>query len=123
MTKKNPWTEQEDLTLKQLIQEGKSTRDIARVITTHTNNSIRGRAIALDLSIQRTPPAPNSKPSVLDSLQHAEEAKSLEKPVFGRLPISCLDSSGWTRVGLVADTPLCSKEERLEAPPPQYEMG
>lgn len=39
------------------------------------------------------------------------------------MPLSCLDSGAdWTRVGLVADTHLCCKEERLEALHQQYDL-
>jgi len=38
---------------------------------------------------------------------------SIEKPAFGRIPLNFLDRGGWVTVGLVADTHLACKEERL----------
>jgi hypothetical protein len=50
-----------------------------------------------------------------------EKAKTV--PVeFGRIPLEVLDSSGWTRFGLVSDTHLCCKEERLDALHAQYDL-
>jgi len=37
----------------------------------------------------------------------------LPKPEFGRLPLESVDYGGWLRYGLVSDTHLCCKEERL----------
>lgn len=45
------------------------------------------------------------------------------KPVaFGRLPLRVFNSAGWTRLGLVSDTHLCCKEERLDALNAQYDL-
>jgi hypothetical protein len=46
----------------------------------------------------------------------------LPKPEFGRLPLEILDSGGWQRFGLVSDTHLCCKEERLDALHAQYDL-
>lgn len=47
---------------------------------------------------------------------------SISKPGFERLPIQVLDGDSWTRVGLVSDTHLCCKEERLAELHAQYEI-
>lgn len=42
--------------------------------------------------------------------------------MFGHLPLEPLYSSGWVRLGLVADTHLCCKEERLAELHNQYDL-
>lgn len=37
----------------------------------------------------------------------------LPKPEFGRMPLKVINEGSWLRFGLVADTHLCCKEERL----------
>ena len=46
----------------------------------------------------------------------------LPKPEFGYLPLKVIDSGGWVRLGLVADTHLCCKEERLSELHNQYDL-
>jgi hypothetical protein len=41
---------------------------------------------------------------------------------FGYIPLDVLDGDEWTRIGLVADTHLCCKEERLDALHAQYDL-
>lgn len=40
---------------------------------------------------------------------------ALSRPKFGRLPIELVDDGGWFRLGLVSDTHLGCREERLDA--------
>lgn len=47
---------------------------------------------------------------------------SLEKPDFGYLPLKFLNHKQWIRIGLVADTHLCCKEQRLDALHAQYDL-
>jgi hypothetical protein len=107
------WTEQEFATLTNLLSENKSVESIA-VTLNRPAPSVRGQMQRLGL------PAPNTKavkPDALDSLAHPEKAKSLEKPDFGRLPLACLDSSDWVRIGLVADTPVLQRGTAGSTPP------
>jgi len=41
---------------------------------------------------------------------------------FGRIPLDVFDSEKWTRIGLVSDTHLCCREERLDALHAQYDL-
>jgi len=50
------------------------------------------------------------------------ELPVLPKPEFGHLPLSVINSGGWVRLGLVADTHLCCKEERLSELHTQYDL-
>ena len=47
---------------------------------------------------------------------------SLEKPEFGYLPLKFLRHGEWIHIGLVADTHLCCKEQRLDALHAQYDL-
>lgn len=58
-------------------------------------------------------------PPVKDPLKEAAGKVSLE---FGRLPLEVFDGGDWTRFGLVSDTHLCCKEERLDALHAQYDL-
>jgi len=46
----------------------------------------------------------------------------LPKPEFGHLPLSVIDDGNWVRFGLVSDTHLCCKEERLSELHTQYDL-
>lgn len=47
---------------------------------------------------------------------------TINKPEFGRLPLSFLDSQDWIQFGLVSDTHLACKEERLDALHAHYDL-
>lgn len=51
-----------------------------------------------------------------------EKAPKLSPPKFGRLPLDVIDASEWVNLGLVADTHLASKEERLTELHLQYDL-
>ncbi len=53
-------------------------------------------------------------------LKHADVV--LPKQEFGRLPLDVTDAGDWLRYGLVADTHLCCKEERLSELHNQYDI-
>lgn len=46
----------------------------------------------------------------------------LGEPRFGYLPLRTIDSGEWVRIGLVSDTHLCCREERLDALHSQYDL-
>jgi predicted phosphodiesterase len=50
------------------------------------------------------------------------DAKQLTPPEFGHLDLSYINSGDWIRFGLVADTHLCCKEERLSELHAQYDL-
>jgi predicted phosphodiesterase len=49
-------------------------------------------------------------------------ASKLPKPEFGRLPLRVINDGNWFDLGLVADTHLCCKEERLAELHAQYDL-
>jgi len=52
-----------------------------------------------------------------------DDFKTEKAPLeFGYIPLDVLDGDEWTRIGLVADTHLCCKEERLDALHAQYDL-
>jgi hypothetical protein len=51
-----------------------------------------------------------------------KEAASKVALAFGRLPLGVFDAGNWTRFGLVSDTHLCCREERLDALHAQYDL-
>lgn len=61
---------------------------------------------------------PKSEPTI-DPIKHKAVKVPLE---FGRMPLDVFDSGGWTRLGLVSDTHLCCREERLDALHAQYDL-
>jgi len=57
--------------------------------------------------------------NVIPVVKHAQK---LPKPEFGHLPLRCVDEGKWFTVGLVGDTHLCCKEERLGELHNQYDL-
>ena len=53
---------------------------------------------------------------------HREVLPLLKPPAFGRLPLEVINSGPWVEVGLVGDTHLASKEERLSELHTQYDL-
>lgn len=51
-----------------------------------------------------------------------QNAVKLPRLAFGRLPLEITDAGEWVRIGLVADTHLCCKEERLAELHNQYDI-
>jgi len=50
-----------------------------------------------------------------------EQAKTVPAE-FGSIPLDVFDGDSWTKIGLVADTHLCCREERLDALNAQYDL-
>lgn len=63
-------------------------------------------------------PSTKTSPALVDPPEEVHR-QPLE---FGRIPLSIIDGGEWTRIGLVSDTHLCCKEERLDALYAQYEL-
>lgn len=50
-----------------------------------------------------------------------EKAKTVPTE-FGHIPLDVFDGDAWTKIGLVSDTHLCCREERLDALNAQYDL-
>jgi len=106
-----PWTKEEISLLKICSQD----EDVAY----HTGRSlasIRGQRQRQALVPAR--PAPAAEPAP-DPLKEAAKKVPAE---FGRIPLQVFDDAEWTRFGLVSDTHLCCREERLDALHAQYDL-
>jgi hypothetical protein len=119
---KNPnWTAGEKILL---LDQSKSNSELAFQLG-RSEAAVRGQRqrCAARLATYGTvvPPAsaPAPAPAPADPLKEA--AKKIPA-AFGRIPVEVFDSSGWTRFGLVSDTHLCCKEERLDALHAQYDL-
>lgn len=58
-------------------------------------------------------------PGTVDPLKEAAKQVPAE---FGSIPLAVFDGDAWTKIGLVADTHLCCREERLDALHAQYDL-
>ncbi len=109
------WTKEEI----QLLSTAESHVEVARKIKRHPDavRAKRRRLAAQSDGIMRIEPA--SPEIKIDPIKEAARQVPLE---FGRLPLDIFDGAKWTRIGLVADTHLCCKEERLDALHAQYDL-
>lgn len=70
-----------------------------------------------------TMPLPPEVESVADTeIPVTHPPIELPRPQFGHLPLSVINTGGWIRYGLVSDTHLCCKEERLAELHAQYDL-
>lgn len=66
-------------------------------------------------------PIPEAEKS-LTEIPVTHEPIILPRPQFGHLPVDIIDSGNWVRFGLVSDTHMCCKEERLSELHTQYDL-
>src|SRR6266542_2866480 len=102
-SKTTPWTKQELTDLKRRKHAGHSHATIAGAL---------GRSVtAVDRKVDRLEDS---------SLKHEIELPPQE---FGKIiPLRVFNSGEWIRFGLVADTHLCCREERLDALGAHYDL-
>ena len=115
---KNPnWTPQEIQQACSLKCQGKTWAEIARQLgRSETACRVRvkraGAVVASPVQSVAETQIPVTHPPV-----------ELPRPEFGHLPLEVVNSGGWTQpFGLVADTHLCCKEERLAELHNQYDL-
>jgi hypothetical protein len=87
---------------------------LGRSIASVQNQRARLRIFTTRSAAAPVAPAPKVPP--------VEHPIDLPKPEFGYLPLSVVNSSDWLRYGLVADTHLSCKEERLAELHTQYDL-
>jgi hypothetical protein len=107
---KKPWTPEEES-----LFASNTDRNIA-IHTKRSLDSVRAKRRAM------IPPAQLPEPKSAEKTPTEAEEISRQPLEFGRLPLEILDGDNWTRIGLVADTHLCCKEERLDALHAQYDL-
>lgn len=102
-----PWTSDETALLASTLSDAEVAKK-----TNRSEPAIRGKRQRLAASLTSTK-APDPK----------ENFKTVKTPLeFGSIPLDVIDGDEWTRIGLVADTHLCCKEERLDALNVQYDL-
>lgn len=105
------WTAAEIEVLKQPL----STSEVARRLN-RTSLAIRAKRNSLGIITQQ----PQAPASALPA--EPEKKIELPKPDFGYLPLDVNDGSEWKTLGLVGDTHLACKEERLAELHNQYDL-
>jgi predicted phosphodiesterase len=100
-----PWTKIEVNLLEKLTKEGKTAHDVAGLLG-RSYNAVETQARRRGLT----------RASVAINLP------KLDPPKFGRLPLEVINSGDWITFGLVADTHLACREERLAELHMQYDL-
>jgi predicted phosphodiesterase len=114
---KKPWTKNEIASLKKLRAAGKPATEIAATLL-RSVESVQWKAKVLGF------PAVAAE-TPLDKLVHPPvlaPTKGLKPPEFGYLDLKMTDAGDWVTFGLVSDTHLCCKEERLSELHNQYDI-
>lgn len=114
MSKFKSWTSDEE----NLLRSDKSNEELANMLGRSADSVGRKRR---RLNIEDFPKTNRSTgPAATEQLVHADV--ELPKPDFGRLPLEAINAGGWHRYGLVGDTHLCCKQERLAELHNQYDL-
>src|SRR5665811_2066508 len=100
---KAPWTPADLKLLKNLTEEGKTTRQISDLLS-RSYDSVSTKARRLGLVALGLP----------------AKLPKLPLPKFGRLSLDHINAGDWVTFGLVGDTHLACKEERLAELHTQY---
>lgn len=108
---KSTWSEKD---LAHVRNIALSSADVAE-FTGKTSAAVRGKRQRL----AKAEDAELVKPATVDPLK--EKATAIPKE-FGRIPLKVFDGGDWTRLGLVSDTHLACKEERLDALHATYDL-
>ena len=102
--------------MKSLAKAGKTTLEIA-IALGRSYDSINSKSRRLGIPIGASDPSATTL-----KVNLPEVAANLPAPKFGRLPLGVINSGGWVTLGLLGDTHLASKEERLSELHQQYDL-
>lgn len=102
------WTPEELARLKDPVPNPQLAKELNRSLTA-VQKKRQDLRIPAPQAVRATPPS--RVPEV-----------SLPAPEFGHLPINVMDSGSWFRYGLIGDTHLCCREERLSELHAQYDI-
>jgi predicted phosphodiesterase len=108
------WTELETSLAKRLRAAGETWVEIGKHLK-KSDVAVRVHLKRLGGESEVESDAPTTTPVTHEPLV-------LPRPTFGYLPLSIVDSGDWARFGLVADTHLGCKEERLAELHNQYDL-
>jgi predicted phosphodiesterase len=120
---KNNWNTAETEKALNLRRNGLSWPEIGKALgrsDTAVRVHLKRYNAEVDFGIPEASPEFKSDAPTLIPVTH--EPIVLPRPTFGYLPLSVVDSGDWARFGLVADTHLGSKEERLAELHCQYDL-
>lgn len=79
--------------------------------------------VSVRIAVKRSlHPVENQAEDVPTVIPIKHEPLVLPRPTFGHLALDVIDSGDWVRYGVVADTHLCCKEERLAELHQQYDL-
>lgn len=124
------WDDASVAELKTLRSAGKTTLEIAHELGRPVNavkSALKRYAIVVPpKATLPLPPLPLPSAPMPPIMAASTTGESTEvrfpRPEFGHIPLHVVDSGGWVRLGLVADTHLCCKEERLSELHNQYDL-
>lgn len=106
---KNEWTAAEE----KILASNLSNQEVAKR-TGRSEAAIRGKRQRMLGAADK----PAQEPAPADPKDHFKTIP-LE---FGKIELDLIDDDDWTRLGLVSDTHLCCREERLDALNAQYDL-
>jgi len=117
------WTNEEIDTLRKLRAEGKTAGEIA-IAMGRSLVSVQAKSTRLGISCSVAKGGNRFVKAAADTTQIPVVTKPIElpKPAFGHLPLAVVNDGKWLGFGLVADTHLCCKEERLAELHTQYDL-
>jgi predicted phosphodiesterase len=103
------WLKSEIEKLKKLRAQGKTLKDIVQALGRSQDQIAHAcRRYGIQFKECRSTKMPETKVAV-----EIEKAVKLKAPAFGALSVDVIDSGPWMEFGLVGDTHLCCKQERL----------
>lgn len=112
---KSTWSEKD---LAHVHNVALSSADVAK-LTGKSSAAVRGKRQRLEI----TEEVVDGRAKAIVAAPDPEKEAALATPrEFGRIPLNLFDGGDWTRLGLVSDTHLCCKEERLDALHAQYDL-
>jgi hypothetical protein len=102
-----PWTTEDVSILTAMRADGQSSAEIAYALR-RSQKAVQTYCFEHKIGAGKKSKLPSTAVPVA-----VEEVLTLPRPKFGYLPLSVVDSGDWLTYGLVGDTHLCCKEERL----------
>lgn len=112
MSNKKPWSKVEIQSLGGDLSNAELAKELGR-----SESSVRCKRWDLRDRVSALDAPSKPKTSTLPA-----DLPELPKPDFGRLPLACIDSGDWIRYGLLGDTHLACKEERLAELHTQFDL-
>jgi hypothetical protein len=110
---KNEWTAAEE----KILASNLSNKEVAKR-TGRSEAAVRGKRQRVCREVDNIFEVNGKTEAPVDPKDHFKTIP-LE---FGKIELDLIDDDDWTRIGLVSDTHLCCREERLDALNAQYDL-